>query len=315
MKISKKTLFFVAFVTIIPTLAFASGDFYFMGDGKIRIGRNEGGVLKTITFRDNNGQYNEASLRELNQLYGSEWTTSEYRFSLRLIELLDYLEDHYKSSGVHVISGFRDQQYNQGLRDKGKLAASSSMHIDAEAADLIFNGVASSTVYEYLKEKNCCGIGYYHGKTIHIDTGPARYWDEKTSGTETKELPENKYIIVETEKDIYDGREPIALKFARVNEYPIGVVRGMELVCEDNGRKKAKKVVAEFGNRANEGRKKCVVVEDFREAKNIVVKIPEGLVQENNANCLIKLDFCEPMTKKMPPSIESKTFTIRGTTK
>ena len=48
--------------------------------------------------------------------------------------------------------------------------------------------------------------GYYHGDVVHIDVGPARFWDETTSGVGTGISDGNKLIGIITDYDVYRDR-------------------------------------------------------------------------------------------------------------
>lgn len=305
-KIAVTIMILLAVCLLYSSPSRAEGAFFYMGKGTLKIARNNG-KLQSIKFRNADGTYVTEGLKKINALYGSDWGSPEARMSLRLIELLDYLEDHFGGKGVRIISGYRSPARNESLRNSGKPAASSSMHLDAEATDIIMEGVASSTISDYLIPKNCCGVGFYHGKAIHIDTGPPRFWDETTSGTETKEPPENKFIIIETKSDIYGPEQKIGLQFSRVNEYPIGVEKTMELICNDGHVKKELRpefqpTVADSG--------KCLQLKDRKEGRTIAASIPGLSASKGPSNCQIRARFCEPMTAKMPKFVDSNRFMI-----
>lgn len=303
------------FLSIILVLASLSpllhaSDYYYAGNGTIKIGRGYKIKPEEITFRNSDGTYNEKGLKKINELYGSSWNEEEFRMSLRLIELLDYLEDYYKSNGIKIISGYRSPDYNQSLRNKGKIAASSSLHLDAEAIDIVMNGVPSSRIFDYLKEQDCCGIGYYHGKTIHVDTGPPRFWDETTSGTESRELPENRFVAIKTDRDFYKEGEQIRLGFSRVNEYPLGIKKDFQITCEKDNRKKTKKI-SPLLDRFSETSKGCVKIASRRDGRSIKVEVPAPIMKDEAAKCSIKVEFCDFKNEKMPDSIMSNPFKIR----
>lgn len=304
------TLFvFFIFIFSASALHTKNRSFFYMGDGKITIGRGYNGVLSEIKFRDDGG-YIENGLKKINKLYGSDYASQESRISLRLIELLDHLEDELDGGGIRIISGYRDPDHNQALRDRGKLAASSSLHLDAEAVDIVMEGVPSSKIYNYLLKKNCCGIGYYHGKTIHIDDGPPRFWDEKTSGTEKKEPPENEHIILKTKSDLYRSGEKIGLKFSRVTDYPIGVKSEMELSCKEGESTYTKQFSPEFEPTVRAVGKDCYVLKNRREGRTITMSMPTGIPKKGVASCVIKTSFCEPKTAKMPYGVVSNPFIV-----
>jgi hypothetical protein len=231
--------------------------------------------------------------------------------SLRLIELLDYLEDHFQGKGIRIISGYRDPSYNQSLRDKGKLAASSSLHMDAEATDIVMSGVASATINDYLIPQDCCGVGYYHGKTIHVDTGPPRFWDEKTSGTEKKEPPLNEHISMKTKSDFYEVGQKMGLKFSRVTDYPIGVKKTMVLTCGDEKRNTKKNVSVAFQDSAKHLGKGCYELKDREEGRTIFATLPKTKGRDKGIQCRIRAYFCDPKTEKMPEYVDSNPFTIK----
>jgi len=62
----------------------------------------------------------------------------------------------------------------------------------------------------------CCGVGYYHDNSLHVDTGPVRYWDETTSKVYTNISEHNKQIMARTDLDIYLPGETVELRLARI---------------------------------------------------------------------------------------------------
>ena len=113
---------------------------------------------------------------------------------------------------------------------QGKLAAKASLHQYGMAADLKMEGVPARRVWEYVKALGFGGTGYYHGQTVHIDVGPARSWDEKTSGVGTGISEDNKLIGIVTDFDRYRAGETITLRFTRMTAFPIGVAPQFDLV-------------------------------------------------------------------------------------
>jgi len=309
----EKSKYLIILICCILTLLFtarttrAGGSFFYMGDGKIALGRGYKGKIQTVRFRDQNGTYIREGLKAINGLYGTPWNQPEARMSLRLIELLDYLEDSFNGKNVRIISGYRSPNYNQKLRDKGKLAASSSLHIDAEAIDIVMGGVSSSKLNDYLRPRECCGVGYYHGKTIHIDTGPARFWDETSSGTEKKEPPQNEHITIKTKSDRYLSGEPIGIKFSRINDYPIGVSKKAELICSDGGRLQKKKLTLRFEPSVKSSGGGCMILTDRRESRTIFADAPSKMAK---SACRVHMTFCNPVTEKMPTFVESHPIVI-----
>ena len=143
--------------------------------------------------------------------------------SLRLISALDFIEDRFVLPIV-LISGYRSQEYNDNLRAKGGGAARASLHIEGMAADIHVRKNLAAKIWGVVKEMGCCGIGFYGGDSIHIDTGPARYWTQATSKVRTNVSENNKSIMVRTDQDIYLPGEKVEVKLARVTAYPVSVI-------------------------------------------------------------------------------------------
>jgi uncharacterized protein YcbK (DUF882 family) len=306
-----KRIFVLAAVLAIflPLTAFAVSPFIRHGDGTITLGIGRGGAPQTVQYRTGDDKYIEEGLKKINNIFGADWSLPEWRVSLRLIELLDFLQDHFKGGSIQILDGLRSVSQNEAWRAAGKVAASSSTHLDGEAADIIMTGVSSVTIRDYLIPQDCCGVGYYHGKAIHIDIGPSRFWDEKTSGTEKKEPPMNEKIIVRTDRDVYKDGEPITLQFSRVNIYPIGIKRSAQVERLKGSAWKAASFSPDLPATVKDsGAKGCAVIEGRREGRNIVAKADVDGGTETRSR--IKIEFCYPKTEKMPLGVVSNEFVV-----
>src|SRR5262249_16025002 len=109
--------------------------FFLSGDGMLVLNG------QTIRFRRPDGNYDEAEPKKINQTFQADWRHREERMSLRFIELLDYVQDQLQGGTYLLKSGYRSPRLNNSLRDQGKLAAQSSMHIEAAAGDMLLSGV------------------------------------------------------------------------------------------------------------------------------------------------------------------------------
>ncbi|MBI4366776.1 MAG: YcbK family protein, partial [Deltaproteobacteria bacterium] len=243
------------------------GPFSLRGDGTIRLRAQGGGALH-VTFR--RGEvYDPAGLERINRLFGAPWQAETERVSLRLIELLDHLQDHFREAAFTLRSGYRSPTTNAALRARGRLAAQSSLHMEGEAVDGHFDGVSAADVFAYVKGLACCGIGYYHGREVHLDTGPPRYWDETTSGTESREPQGNAKIMVATDRDRYRSGERATLRFMRITDYPIRVpttwtMEWQPLDADPSARWERQEVTPTFVATSDT----CAALRDRREAKS-----------------------------------------------
>lgn len=270
--------------------------FWISGDGILVLSG------QTIRYRSAETGYDETGLRKINAVFRADWTDPQERMSLRFIEVLDAVQDKLQGGSYNLKSGYRSPRLNNSLRDKGKLAAQSSMHIEAAAGDLILSGVDSAQVFDFVKSLDCCGIGYYHGRHFHLDTGPSRYWDETSSKTEDKTPQENEKIILQPDYDIYRPGETMALKFMRVTNYPIGVDPKLEVLTKE-GNPIGKALTLESSNA-------CLILSDRAQARGLIAKLPEkGLDPGQYA---LRVKFCNRYDyAKMPEEIVSRGFEIR----
>ena len=170
--------------------------------------------------------------------------------------------------------------------------------MEGMAADLRVGKRLGAQAFDILKSLNCCGVGYYHGSSLHVDTGPARYWDETSSKVQTDVSNHNKRIMVRTDKDIYLPGETIQLRLARITDYPLGVVSGFAVVQDGH-------VVREFS--LSDSNQSCLAVRDPRD-KKMKWTIPEGF--QPNEKVRIQLRFCNKPYPEMLDQIESNPIIL-----
>jgi len=214
--------------------------YFYKGDGRLNLLSAKNGISFNGRYRKSRGIYDEKALRTIHRLFGAKNDKPLSTISLRLIEFLDYLEDNlHPGARITIVSGWRSPQYNTDLRNKGRLAAKASLHQYGMAADIKIQGTSSQRVWNTVKKLGFGGTGYYKGKLVHIDVGPARSWDEKTSGVGTDISTQNKLIGLVTDYDIYLPAEMIELRFIRMTSFPIGVIPEFVLEkVEKNGQSK-----------------------------------------------------------------------------
>ena len=198
--------------------------FQYGGDGRISLRGKKNGAVFSGRYRKGKGAYDPVAVKQIHEVFQAPYTAHQPGLSLRLVEFLDYLEDRLEPGArITITSGYRNPQYNQSLRDRGGVVAKASLHQYGMAADLIMEGVPSKRIWEHVKALGFGGAGYYHGRTVHVDVGPARSWDEKTSGVGSGLSEDNKLIGLVTQYDIYRSGERLELRFIRMTAFPIGV--------------------------------------------------------------------------------------------
>lgn len=278
--------------------------FFFSGDGCLYI--QSGAQSQRICFRDRGGAINQTGLARINKIFGAHYGdgVKGQNMSLRFLEFLSFLQSHYDRAPFKLLSGFRAPKYNQSLRDKGKLAAQTSMHTEGAAADIVFPTILSAEMFPYIKSLNCCGVGYYHGNAIHVDTGPPRYWDETTSGTEKKEPQQNEKIMVQSTYDRYHAGDDVVFQLMRVTDYPVEIPVKWEWVRDGDGKTFPLFVQAELATPSSKG---CKQVPDRVAGRQLLAGLPEDLPA---GKYHARLSFCSRSSDKMPASIMSNVVEV-----
>lgn len=87
----------------------------------------------------------------------------------KLVSLLQKIRDHY-GKPVVITSGYRPEDYNKSID-----GATSSMHINGQAADIKIKGVTPKNLAAYCKSIDIKGIGTY-STFVHIDTRENTYY-------------------------------------------------------------------------------------------------------------------------------------------
>jgi uncharacterized protein YcbK (DUF882 family) len=281
--------------------------FFYYGDGRINLVSEKNGISFNGQYRKSKGIYDEKALKTIHRLFGAEKNRPLSTISLRLIEFLDYLEDTFHPGArITIVSGYRSPQYNTDLRNKGRLAAKASLHQYGMAADIKIQGTSSKRVWNTVKKLGFGGTGYYKGETVHIDVGPARSWDEKTSGVGTDISTQNKLIGLVTDYDIYLPGEMIDLRFIRMTAFPIGV--SPEFVLEKVEKNGQSKEMARFNpSFAISAKSQCPQFSDIDQMTGIRWKLPSDIFP---GRYKIRTFFCKRLWEDMPVEIFTPEFDI-----
>ena len=281
--------------------------YFYNGDGRLNLVSAKNGITFNGQYRNSKGLYSEKAIKIIQRLFGGQNDQPLSSISLRLIEFLDYLEDHlHPGARITIVSGWRSPQYNTDLRNKGRLAAKASLHQYGMAADIKIQGISSKRVWNMVKKLRFGGTGYYKGKLVHIDVGPARYWDEKTSGVGTDISTQNKLIGLVTDYDIYLPGESVELRFIRMTAFPIGV--NPEFVLEKVEKNGQSKKIAHFTPSFKIAAKsQCPQFSDIGQMMGIRWKLPSDILP---GRYKIRTSFCQRLWEDMPTEIFTPEFDI-----
>ena len=281
--------------------------YFYKGDGKLNLVNAKNKISFNGRYRVGKGMYDEKALKAIHRIFGAENDKPLSTISLRLIEFLDFIEDRlHPGAQINIASGWRSPKYNTNLRKKGKLAATASLHQYGMAADIKMDGTSSRHIWNYVKKLGFGGTGYYHGELVHIDVGPARSWDEKTSGVGTDISIHNKLIELVTDYDIYLPGEMIKLRFIRMTSFPIGVMPEFVLEgVEKNDR--SKKITRFKPSFASPAGIPCPQFSDISQMMGIHWKLPSDI---SPGRYKIRASFCQRLWEDMPSEISTSEFAV-----
>lgn len=304
-----------AFLTVSLFLSAITGSvamadaarFFHDGDGRLRLISEKNGKTFTGAYRLNEGGYDESALKAIHGVFGAPFDPSHPNVSLRLIAFLDFLEDRLNPGAlITITSGYRSPEYNTKVRARGGLAAKASLHQYGMAADFMMAGVASEKVWRFVQDLGFGGTGYYHGRSVHVDVGPARSWDETTSGVGTGISDDNKLIGIITDFDRYRPGETITLRFIRMTAFPIGVVPVFFLEGRNETDPPGQAIAFEPAFAAAvDGR--CPRFEDIDQMAFIRWELPYGLPP---GRYTVRARFCGDRGAKMPPEVATPSFVV-----
>jgi uncharacterized protein YcbK (DUF882 family) len=171
-----------AVVTLIPVLSLETAvghpsAFQYTGDGRIEFIDLHTLERLSIIYRDKDGVYNDSALSAIDHTLRCHGKSERYPISLKLVELIDYLQDHFGADYVNVISGYRSPEYNEYLRSSLRRVAHNSLHMRGLAMDIRLPSVNKVALGNFAKGLKTGGVGvYYDSDFVHIDVGPVRNW-------------------------------------------------------------------------------------------------------------------------------------------
>lgn len=215
---------FLVVALLLAAPALAQDRFYFSGDGTLRMGNAHFAETLDVRYRDTDGRYDEEALAKIARFFRSRTDGQSGPMSLRLIELLDYVQDRYQPKRMILVSGYRSPEFNQALRAGGHRVAQASMHTEGMAADVQPVGLDLRRLWNTLRRQELGGVGLYQKEGfIHLDTGKPRFWEAATSKVEQNLAKENARLFARTDFDRYDSLEGSRISLHSVTALPIAV--------------------------------------------------------------------------------------------
>lgn len=217
-------VFLLALVAGAPLALAGPPRFFFSGDGEIELEHAHFDEKLAVRYRDSSGSYDAQALAAVARFFRSRESGEVGEVSLRLIELIDYVQDRFRPTRTVLISGYRSPTLNEELRGRGAAVAESSLHTEGIAADLQFDGTNLKRLWVQLRESKIGGVGYYaKEKFLHLDTGRPRFWEPKTSRIGERLSAGNARLFARTDFDRYGTLNGAAIRLHSVTALPLGV--------------------------------------------------------------------------------------------
>jgi len=280
--------------------------FAIVGPGTIKIRSTKNRFRFAGRYRRRDGRYILRALRRINRVFDANHGRSEERVSLRLIEVLAFVQSKLEGGWLVISSGYRSPEYNKKLRDRGGTVAKASLHQFSMAADLKIEGVETKAAWRFARKHKVGGAGYYNSPWMHLDVGPVRFWTQGTANVRKGKSEHNKRVILVPQYDHYLAGERMQLRFARMTAFPIGVEPSFTLQRSSDGRwHPVKSIRADLG-KSGPG---CAKFAGIAEMARVTWSIPADL---QPGRYRLQASFCEIRWESMPETITSYEFTVAG---
>ena len=283
----------------------APAPFFLMGSGKLHLNNLRNGREARVEILRPDGSLDEAALAEVDRVFGFPTAEKGEHISPRLLCMLSHFADRLApGAAIQIESAYRSPEYNDGLRKKGANAARTSTHMDGMALDFWLEGVDGRKLWQTIREADCCGIGHYGGKTVHLDAGRPRFWEAATSGTKNPEPDYNRFLHLSTDYDRYRQGAPLRLSLSGLSTFGFGV-RPVARLLPDNasgGRELPLPLIAS-------GSGDCLNLADRKATRFLLASLPAGLPA---GRYRVKLEFCNRPFPQMPAEASSNVIEVVG---
>lgn len=282
------------FTSPIDTMAANQpGRFFLMGSGTMHLKNLRNNREAKVSLLNKDGSFNNEAFDKVDWVFGYPSEGTGDHVSPRLLFMLSYFADRLApGKTINIESAYRSPEYNEKIRENGNNAARTSTHQDGLAVDFWLQGVAGKKIWKTVKEKNCCGIGHYGDKIVHLDAGRPRFWEAATSGTRAKEPDYNRHVYLFTNFDRYKKKDQVRLSFSGLSSFDFGVHPTAQVFRADDNRTPVTTVRLDRA-----GESDCYRIGDRKTARSLTTSLPAYLPA---GRYLIKMEFCEKPFEQMP---------------
>jgi uncharacterized protein YcbK (DUF882 family) len=277
--------------------------FFLMGNGRMHIQNVQTNREAKVDLLLADGSLNESAFEQIDAVFGYRSRGKGDHISPRLIFMLNYFSNQVAPGRtIFLTSGYRSPEYNDGLRKAGKNAAKTSVHMDGLGLDFYIEGVRGKELWEIIRQKDCCGVGHYGGKEIHLDAARPRFWEAATSKVNTGESDYNRKMYLSTDLDRYRPGQNVRLSLSSISDFGFGVQKKAILLSETTGNNPPAEMEIQNTN-SND----CLKIKDRTASRFISLNLPKDLKE---GRYRIRLDFCQRPFEQMPVKIESNEIEV-----
>jgi len=147
------------------------------GDGTVKLYHQWNRETLEVRYRDERGRYIPEAMQRIKHLFRCRLTGREMEVPAKLVEILDVLQDRNGGRTLTIICGYRSPELNGALASGSDGVAKKSLHMKGLAADIMIDGVRTSSLRNAAKALRAGGVGYYPSDGfVHVDVGSVRYW-------------------------------------------------------------------------------------------------------------------------------------------
>ncbi len=277
--------------------------YFLMGSGKLYLKNLRNNQEAQVELLDESGLINEAALSVVDDVFGFPTNEKGEHISLRMLFMLSYFADQVApGSRINIESAYRSPEYNDKIRKGGANAAKTSTHIDGLALDFWIEGVDGKALWEMVRQRDCCGVGHYGGKTIHLDAGRPRFWEAATSGTKRKEPDYNRHLYLATEFDRYTPGEELRLSLSGISTFDFGIATTVKIYTVDEPVRLISQAALIAPPEAD-----CLMIDNRKATRFLYFSVPASLAA---GRYKVQLEFCQKPFEKMPDKALSNEIEV-----
>jgi uncharacterized protein YcbK (DUF882 family) len=298
-----RIIFYALLLALIAVSAFAFDRYFWMGSGNLFIKNLRNGEEVQLMLLRADRSFNETALAEADRVFGFPTKEKDEHISPRLLFMLSFFADQAApGKPIMIESAYRSPEYNDAIRKQGANAARVSTHIDGMAVDFWIEGVDGKTLWEIIRNTNCCGVGHYGGKTIHLDAGRPRFWEAATSGTRSPEPDQNRHVYISTEYDRYQTGELMRFSISGASDFSFGIIPTIQVYPVNDLEHPITTMTFKNSDRTD-----CIMIGSRKASRFLYASMPHNL---QDGQYRAKISFCNRPFEKMPSYIFSNVFEV-----